>query len=287
MEYFVLNNGVRIPAIGSGTNTFGRDSSDLKAPVTGNFQPLYDAVANGYEFFDCARSYGNEAGLGESFEKLGIDRSKLFLLSKIPNKPEFFESEKAVRDCLENSLRDLRTDYLDMYMIHQPISYADQALGKPMDTDTIVRVYRVLEALYREGKVRSIGVANFTPAQLAVLMERTEVVPAANQFRSNPASRSTETITFCKAHGILPMAHSPMNFTMKAFTVSDDLAEKFRTLAGKIGSKYGKSWGQVLLRYDYQMGICAIPKTHTPERQRQNINIFDFALTPEEMNQLY
>lgn len=287
MNFFTLNNGVSIPAVGSGTNTFGRDSSDLKAPPTGNFQPLYDAVANGYTFFDCAKSYGNEAGLGETFASLGVERSKLFLLSKIPNKPEFFANEQTVRGCLESTLRDLRTDYLDMYMIHQPISYADQALGKPMDADEIVRVYKILESLYREGKVRSIGVANFTPAQLTVLMERTEIVPAANQFRCNPASRNAETVAFCKEHGILPMAHSPMNFTLKAFTVSDDLAERYRALAGEIGSKYGKSWSQVLLRYDYQLGICTIPKTHTPERQKQNIDIFDFSLTQEEMIRLY
>ena len=287
MEYYTLNNGLKIPAIGSGSNTFGKDDEDLKSPYTGNFTPLYQAIENGYTFFDCAKSYGNEAGMGDAFVKSGTKRENYFILSKIPNKPEYFESEESIRACAQSTLDDLHTDYLDMYLIHQPISYEDQALGKPMDKDKIVFVYKVLEKMYKEGIFKSIGVANFTPEQLDILMNETEVVPAANQFRSNPATRNIETVEYCQKHGILPMAHSPMNFTVKAFDTASNLAAEYRALAGKIGEKYGKGWGQVLLRYDYQKGICAIPKTHFPEFQKQNIDIFDFELTPEEMAQLY
>lgn len=287
MEFFTLNNGVRIPAIGSGTNTFGRDTGDLNAKPTGNFSAFYHAIEHGYTFFDCARSYGNEADLGSAFRQSGAVRKDFFFLSKIPNTPETFADEAAIYACLETTLKDLRTDYLDMYMIHQPISYADQAAGKAMDIERIIFVYKTLEKAYREGVIRSIGVANFTSAQLTMLLEHVDVVPAANQFRSNPAARNVDTVNFCKEHHILPMAHSPMNFTVKAFSYAEQLADEYKETADAIGRPYGKSWGQVLLRYNYQMGICSIPKSHSAENQLRNIDIFDFSLSIEEVQRLF
>ena len=287
MEYFKLNAGFEIPAVGTGTNTFGKENEDLKSAYNGDFTPLYQALENGYRLLDCARSYGNEPGLGEAMHKCPLQRSEYQLINKIPNKPEFFQDAASIRACVEGSLKAYHTDYFDIYMIHQPISYEDRAKGLPMKTDEIVRVYLELEKLHKEGKIRAVGLANFTVEQLELLLPNVNIVPAVNQFRSNPVVRNNELIEYCQSHGILPMAHSPMNFTRGLFDFADDVAQEYRSIAGKIGEKYGKSWGQVLLRYDYQRGICTVPKTHVVEFQKQNLDIFDFSLSPEEMAQLY
>ena len=287
MEYFKLNAGFEIPAIGTGSNSFGKETSDFKSAYTGDFTPLYNAVEAGYRLFDCAKSYGNEEGMGEALKKSGLARSDYFIINKIPNRPEFFKDAASVRACVEGSLKAMQTDYFDIYMIHQPISYDDQAKGLPMKKDEILMVWNTLGELNKEGKLRAIAVANFTVEQLQFLLDNSTVVPAADQIRCNPAARNKEITDFCKARGILPMAHSPMNFTLGAMKTAADVAEDYKALAAKTGEKYGKSWGQVLLRWDYQNGICAIPKSHTFARQKQNIDIFDFELSAEDMAQLY
>ena len=287
MEYFKLNAGFEIPAVGTGSNTFGKESGDLKSAYTGDFTPLYSALDNGYRLIDCAKSYGNEEGMGDALLKSGLRRDEYYIINKIPNKPEFFNSPASVRSCVESSLKAMKTDYFDIYMIHQPVSYEDKAKGLPMKTDEVLMVWAELEKLQQEGLLRSIAVANFTVEQLEILLNNSAITPAVNQFRSNPAMRNKDIVDYCKANGILPMAHSPMNFTAAAFSVSTDVAAEYKALAGKIGEKYGKSWGQVLLRWDYQNGICAVPKSHSSGNQKQNIDIFDFKLTEEEMAQLY
>lgn len=287
MEFFELNAGFGIPAIGTGSNSFGKETSDYRSAYNGDFTPLRTAIENGYRLFDCAKSYGNEEGMGEALANCGLKRDEYFIINKIPNKPEFYADAESVKACVKDSLKAFRTDYFDVYMIHQPISYPDQKLGLPMKKDEVLMVYGALEDLYREGVIRAVAVANYTVEQLQFLLDNVSVVPAADQFRSNPAMRNNDIIDFCKDHGILPMAHSPMNFTKAAASVDDELAQEYRTRAGAIGEKYGKTWGQVLLRYDYQRGICALPKSHSAQRQKQNIDIFDFALTDEEMGQLY
>ena len=287
MEYFKLNAGFDIPAVGTGTNSFGKESGDLKSAYIGDFTPLFSALDCGYRLIDCARSYGNEEGIGEALEKSGLKRSDYYIINKIPNKPEFFKDAASVRECVEGSLKKMRMDYFDIYMIHQPISYEDQAKGLPMKKDEVLMVWNELEKLSKEGKLRAIAVANFNVEQLQFLLDNSSTAPAVDQFRCNPAIRNSEIAEFCKSKGILPMAHSPMNFTQAAFKVSANVADEFKALASGIGEKYGKSWGQVLLRYDYQKGICAIPKSHSAGNQKKNIDIFDFELSAEEMAQLY
>ena len=287
MEYFRLNAGFEIPAIGTGSNTFGKETGDFKSAYTGDFTPLFNALDAGYRLIDCAKSYGNEEGMGDALLKSGLKREEYCLINKIPNKPEWFKDATSVRACVASSLKAMKTDYFDIYLIHQPVSYEDQAKGLPMKEDEIAMVWAELEKLYKEGIIRAAGVANFTVSQLEILLKNSEVTPVVNQFRCNPAARNKDIVDFCKTKGILPMAHSPMNFTHAVAKVSADVAEEYKALAGKTGEKYGKSWGQVLLRFDYQSGICAIPKSMNPDRVKQNIDIFDFELTEEEMAQLY
>ncbi len=287
MEYFNLNAGFDIPAVGTGSNSFGKETSDYTSAYTGDFTPLYNAIENGYTLFDCAKAYGNETGMGDALLKSGLKRSDYYIINKIPNKPEFFADPAAVRGCVESSLKAFHTDYFDIYMIHQPISRADQQLGLPMKKDEILMVYTTLVELCKEGKIRAAAVSNFTVSQLQFLIENTSVIPAVDQIRCNPAARNRDIVEYCKAQGILPMAHSPMNFSVVAGKKDADAAEKYRILAGKIGEKYGKTWGQVLLRYDFQSGIGTIPKSHKAVNQKLNIDIFDFSLTDEEMSVLY
>lgn len=285
MEYFQLNNGVRIPAVGSGTNSFGRDGSDLKLTPTGNFTAMESAIREGYRFFDSAISYGNEEGIGRCLKDSGLERSQFFILSKIPNRAPYNCTADSIRESVEASLKRMQTDYFDLYTIHQAVDY-NSPDGR-MNTEVTVNLYKVLEELYREGKFRALGVANFNREQLEILMEQTEIVPACNQIRSNPAHRDMETVEFCQSAGILPIAHSPMNFTAKAFQVDEEVRARYMVLASEIGVRYGKSWAQVLLRWNYQKGICSIPKSHSVSSQRQNLDIFDFALDDAEMERLF
>ncbi|MBO4862077.1 MAG: aldo/keto reductase [Firmicutes bacterium] len=133
MEYFRLNAGFDIPAVGTGTNTFGREASDFKSAYVGDFAPLFSAVEAGYRLFDCAKSYGNEEGMGEALRKSGLRRSDYFIVNKIPNRAGIFKDAASVRESVEGSLKAMQTDYFDIYMIHQPVSYDDQAKGLPMD----------------------------------------------------------------------------------------------------------------------------------------------------------
>lgn len=284
MEYFELNNGVRMPVIGSGTNSFGRDCDDLKTAPTGNFTMMEAAIQNGYRFFDSAISYGNEEGIGACIAQSGIDRKEFFILSKIPNRAPYNCSPDNIRQSVEDSLKRMQTDYFDLYTIHQAVDY-NSPDGK-MNAPVTIALYKELEKLYHEGYFRALGVANFTPEQLQILMDATDIVPACNQIRSNPALRNMETVRFCKENGIVPIAHSPMNFTRGAFKVDQDCKDRFLPIAKEIAAKYEKGWGQVMLRWNYQAGICSIPKTHNSLHQQQNLDIFDFALTEEEMARL-
>ena len=285
MEYFKLNNGTEIPAIGSGTNTFGRDNSDLKSKPTGNYSAMVSTIEAGYRFFDCAISYGNQDGVGKCILESGIPREEFYVLSKIPNRVPYNVDEESIRKSVEQSLLESGLGYYDMFMVHQAVDY-NSPDGK-MNKEVTVNLYKVLEKLYKEGVFKTLAVANFNAEQLDILMSETEIVPACDQIRSNPANRNQETVDFCKKHGIVPMAHSPMNFTIAGFNVDEVCAEAYKKTASEIGEKYGKSWGQVLLRSNFQKGIISIPKSHTPKYQKENIDIFDFELSDEEMEKLF
>ena len=209
------------------------------------------------------------------------------ILGKIPNRAPYNCDRDSIRKSVGDSMKNLNIEYFDLFLIHQPVDYKAAAEGKSMDVETTVNLYRALEELYREGVLRAIGVANFNEDQLTILMNEVKIVPMANRFRSNPAVRNRPLVEFCKENKILLIAHSPMNFTAGAFRVDEVKAADYRKIAGMIGSRYGKSWAQVLLRYNYQLGICSIPKSHIYEFQKQNLDIFDFELSQGDMECLY
>lgn len=283
MEYFTLNNGVRIPAVGTGTNTFGRDDDDLMSKPTGNFAAMESCLKVGYRLYDTAISYRNEEGIGDCLKKSDVPRSELFILGKIPNDDPYNTSPESIRQSVADSMARLKIEYFDLFLIHQAIPARIAKAGGKMDVEKTVALYGELEAMYKEGKFRAIGVSNFDAEQLRVLMEHCKTKPMVNEIRSNPACRQKELVEFCKAAGILPVAHSPLNFTAGAFSVDQSAKADYIAKATPVGEKYGKSWAQVLLRWNYQSGICSIPKSSSPKNQAANLDIFDFNLTSQEM----
>jgi len=263
MDHFVLNNGLKIPVFGSGTNTFGKERSDFKAAVTNDFTPLRTALEAGYTLFDTAMSYGNEAGIGSTLAELKADRSSLYIITKMTPNEETLKSPETVRHCVEESLRKLQTDYIDLYLIHRPIE----------DDAVLAMVWATLEECVKEGKLRSIGVSNFLPSDLERLMKTAVIPPAANEICINSRNWNDETVDYCLAKNILPIGWGPMS-----------VADEVKEILSAIGEGYCKTWAQVILRYHLQRGILSIPKSHNAQRQKQNLDIFDFALTDEEMD---
>lgn len=285
MESFIMYNGVRIPAVGSGTNNFGRaDSNDFTSALNGNFAAMDSALRVGYRLFDTAISYGNEKGIGECISRSDIPRKELFIMGKIPNREPYNSSPESIRSSVEKSLSDLKLGYFDMFFIHKAVDDRVAKQGEKMNLKTTVMLWKTLNELYREGKFRAVAVSNFDCSQLTALMSATDLVPMANEIRCNPVMRNTETVEFCKAHKILPIAHSPLSFSTAPGVFCVD--EAFKQKLSDIGSRYGKGWAQVQLRYNYQRGIVSIPRSSKESNQIANLNIFDFSLTEEEMKAL-
>lgn len=285
MEYFTLRTGARMPAIGCGTVTFGRANDDLAGELTGDFSALDTAVEQGYRLFDTALAYGNEEGIGERIAANSIPRDQLFLSSKIPNRSPYNQTRESVRASVNESLRRMRTDYFDMMLIHQAVPPELEKLGGEMDVERTCELWDALAELMDEGKLLGIGVSNFNIAQLQVLIDNCREIPMVDQIRCNPAIPNNAVIAFCKERGIIPEAHSPLNFSVSRGVIRRDPA--YMALLEECGERHGKSWAQVILRYNYQNGLISIPRSAKPAHQAANLQIFDFSLTPDEMIALY
>ncbi len=252
MEYLTLNNGVQMPLVGFGTFMLGGET--CRNAVTA-------AIENGYRMIDTAEAYGNEKEVGEGIKQSGIDRKELFLVTKV-NFKSYENAEQTVMQSLEN----LQTDYIDLLLLHWPFA-------------NYYAAWRVLEKLYAEGKVRAIGVSNFEPDQLLDLTAYNKVVPAVNQIETNLyCQRSTERSWMDKKQ-VAHMAYAPLGQGNR-----NEMFKEPAVLA--LTEKYGKTSAQILLRFLMQKGIAIIPRSTKPEHIKENFNLFDFALTADEMAQL-
>jgi len=246
-----LNDGNTIPQIGFGV---------FQVPEEETYNAVTAALQAGYRSIDTAKAYGNEEGVGKAIADSGIAREELFVTTKLWN--EDHGHDEALK-AFDTSLSKLGLDYLDLYLIHWPVPAQDR----------YVDTYKAFEQLRSEGRVRSIGVSNFTEAHLQRLLEETSVVPVLNQVELHPNFTQKELRAFHAEHNIVTEAWSPL--------AQGDLLDNAKL--GTIAQAHGKTPAQVVLRWHMQLGNVAIPKSVTPERIAANIDVFDFELTGDEM----
>jgi 2,5-diketo-D-gluconate reductase A len=246
-----LNNGVEIPQFGFGV---------FQVPEEETAQTVRAAFDAGYRHIDTAQGYGNEEGVGKALAESGLSRDEVFVTTKLNNDGHGYDAALAR---LDESLKKLGTDHVDLYLIHWP---------RPRD-DRYVDTWRGLEKAAAEGKTRAIGVSNFTVEHLSRLVAETETVPAVNQIELHPRFTQSELREYHAAHGIATEAWSPIG---QGQGLLDD-----PTLA-ELAKKYGKTPAQVVLRWHVQLGNIVFPKSMRPERMRENIDVFDFELAPDD-----
>lgn len=254
MEYVTLNNGIKMPLEGFGV---------FQVPDPAQCeQAVLDAIASGYRLIDTAAAYMNEEAVGKAIAKCNVPREELFITTKLWVQDAGYEEAKKA---IQTSLDKLGLDYLDLYLIHQPMG-------------DYVGAYRAMEEAYKEGKLRAIGVCNFYPARLADLCEIVDVIPAVNQVELHPFFQQENALALMKEYNVTPEAWGPFAegnhgiFTHPVLT--------------KIGEKYGKSAAQVALRWNVQRGVVVIPKSVHKERMEQNMNIWDFKLSDEDIAEI-
>lgn len=251
MEYITLNNGVKMPKAGFGVFQI-KDKEECVRVVL-------DAIDAGYRLIDTAQSYGNEEAVGEAIIKTTVAREELFITTKVWISNYGYDQAKA---SVEESLNKMQLEYIDLVLLHQPFKDYHGA-------------YRALIDLYKEGKIKAIGVSNFYPDRLVDLALDSEVVPAVNQVEVNPFHQQDTALEYNRKYGVQLEAWAPFAEGKNGIFTNETLAE--------IGNKYGKSIGQVILRWLIQRGIVPLAKTVRKERMLENINIFDFELNQEDM----
>lgn len=253
MDTIKLNNGVEMPQLGYGVFQV--------SPVEAE-RCVADALSVGYRMIDTAQAYQNEEGVGTAIRKSGIKRENVFLVDKVWMGN--YEDDAAARS-IDESLRKLGTDYIDLMLLHQP--FGDR-----------YNAYRALEDALKAGKVRAIGVSNFYPDNLIDLSHFVDVVPAVNQVETHVFFQQTEARKYMDELGVAHMSWGPLAEGKNGFFSNETLAA--------IGAAHGKTGPQVALRYLLQRGIIVIPKSTHKERMAQNLQLFDFTLTDKEMNEI-
>jgi diketogulonate reductase-like aldo/keto reductase len=253
-----LNNGVALPALGLGV---------FQNPPEETVGAVAAAIATGYRLIDTAAAYGNEREVGEGLRRSGLDRSEVFLQTKVWISDYGYD---ATLHAFDKSARKLGVDQIDLLLLHQPLSAA---------FDRTRDAYRALEQLLAEGRVRAIGVSNFMPAHLDRLLRATSVVPAVNQIEVHPYFQQTELQRLHAQHGIATQAWSPMG-GITSYRGGQKSTFEDPTLR-EIARQHGKSAAQVMLRWHLQAGRSAIPKSTTPARIAENFDVLDFELSSE------
>ena len=250
MEFVTLPNGVEMPILGYGVYQIPQDICE---------RCVLDALQAGYRALDTAQSYFNEEQVGNEIEKSGIPRKEIFLTTKVWI--EHYGYEQAKGSVLE-SMRKLRTDYLDLVLLHQPFG-------------DYYGAYRALEDLYEAGKLRAIGISNFYPDRMVDIASFARIRPMVNQVEVHPLHQQDEAKQWLDKYGIQMEAWAPFGEGRGGLFTNPVLTQ--------IGAKYGKTAAQVILRWHIQRGIAVIPKSTHVERMRENLDVFDFTLTPEDM----
>lgn len=254
MEFVILNNGVKMPQEGFGV--FQVPDAEVCE------QAVLEAIESGYRLIDTAAAYMNEEAVGAAIKKSGVPREELFITTKLWVQDASYEAAKRA---IETSLKKIGLDYLDLYLLHQPMG-------------DYYGAYHAMEEAYKEGKLRAIGVCNFYPHVLADFCETVEVVPAVNQVELHPFFQQEDALKVMKEYGVQPEAWGPFAegnhgiFTHPVLTA--------------IGEKYHKSAAQTALRWNVQRGVVVIPKSTHKDRMEQNMDIWDFELSKEDMEEI-
>lgn len=254
MDYVTLKNGVQMPQEGFGVFQI-RDLDECERVVL-------DAIGAGYRLIDTAESYGNESAVGKAIAKSGVNRADLFISTKLWVTNTSYEGAKAA---IDRSMENLGLDYLDLYLIHQ-------AMGD------YIGAWRAMTEAYKEGRIRAIGVCNFYPHRLADFCETVDELPAVNQVELHPFFQQENALSLMREYGVQPMAWAPFAEGKHGIFTHPVLT--------RIGEKYGKGAGQVALRWNMQRGVVVIPKSTHRERMEQNLDVFNFTLTDEEMKEI-
>lgn len=251
MNYVTLENGVKMPQLGYGVYQVSKEECE---------RCVLDALKVGYRLFDTAQSYFNEEEVGNAIVKSGVSREEIFLTSKVWI--DHYGYEECRKSVLE-SLRKLKTDYIDLMLLHQPFS-------------DYYGAYRALEDLYDEGKIKAIGISNFYPDRMVDLASFTRIKPMINQIEIHPYHQQVFSKEWHDKYGVQLEAWAPFGEGRKNMFELSELKE--------IGDKYGKTVAQVILRWHLQRGIVVIPKSTHLERMKENFNVFDFELAQEDMD---
>jgi len=255
MENVTLNNGVRMPQLGFGV---------WKVPDEIATTTVEHALKAGYRSIDTAMIYRNELGVGKAITETKIPREELFITTKLWNADHGYESTLKAFDA---SLEKLGVDYIDLYLIHWPTPIHDK----------YVETYKALEKLYKDGRVKAIGVSNFDIEYLQRIVDECEIIPAVNQVERHPYLQQKELKEFCDKHSIKLEAYSPLMNGKDA--LQDEVIQE-------IAAQHGKTPAQTILRWHLQTGVIAIPKSVTPSRIIENIDVFDFELTEKNIEKI-
>ncbi len=257
-KYFKLNNDVKIPSIGFGTWQTPDGETAINSIKT--------AINNGYKHIDAAAIYDNEKGVGIGIKECGIERKELFVTSKLWNSERGYET---TLNAFEKTLNDLQVEYLDLYLIHWPATANQFNNWRQINSDT----WRAMEKLYTEGKIRAIGVSNFLEHHLEPLMENAKIKPAVNQIEYHPGFMQNDCVKFCVDNNVLVEGWSPLG---RGKLLENELLKE-------IANKYNKSVAQLCIRWALQNNVLPLPKSITPNRIKENFDVFDFEISESDL----